>query len=102
KQSTTHTDPLSLHDALPILARRGMHDEAAELLRTRLANKLAMDLNTARRLFTLICAIQPYARHGHEQEEQLPAVLFVCSMNSVRDRKSTRLNSSHVKSSYAV
>ena len=66
------------------MARRGMHDEAAELLRTRLANKLMMDLNTARRLFTLICAIQPYASHGHEQEEQLPAVLFVCSMNSVR------------------
>jgi protein-tyrosine-phosphatase len=68
------------------MARRGMHDEAAELLRTRLANKLSMDLNTARRLFTLICAIQPYAAHAHahESEEQLPAVLFVCSMNSVR------------------
>jgi uncharacterized protein (UPF0262 family)/protein-tyrosine-phosphatase len=66
------------------MARRGMHDEAAELLRTRLANKLHMDLNTARRLFTLICAIQPYAGHDHEREEQLPAVLFVCSMNSVR------------------
>jgi uncharacterized protein (UPF0262 family) len=35
------------------MARRGMHNEAAELLRTRLDNKLEMDLNTARRLFTL-------------------------------------------------
>jgi uncharacterized protein (UPF0262 family)/protein-tyrosine-phosphatase len=66
------------------MARRGMHDEAAELLRTRLANKLSMDLNTARRLFTLICAIQPYASHVDERESALPAVLFVCSMNSVR------------------
>jgi uncharacterized protein (UPF0262 family) len=34
------------------MARRGMHNEAAELLRTRLTNKLIIDLNTARRLFT--------------------------------------------------
>lgn len=44
------------------MARRGLHNEAAELLRTRLDNKLEMDLNTARRLFTLICAVQPYAK----------------------------------------
>src|SRR5690606_6204339 len=43
------------------MARRGMHNEAAELLRTRLTNKIIIDLNTARRLFTLICAVQPYA-----------------------------------------
>lgn len=66
------------------MARRGMHDEAAELLRTRLDNKLEMDLNTARRLFTLICAVQPYARRIDERESTLPTVLFVCSMNSVR------------------
>ena len=39
------------------MARRGLHNEAAELLRTRLDNKLEMDLNTARRLFTLVCAL---------------------------------------------
>lgn len=66
------------------MARRGLHDEAAELLRTRLDNKLEMDLNTARRLFTLICAVQPYARRIDERESKLPTVLFVCSMNSVR------------------
>jgi uncharacterized protein (UPF0262 family)/protein-tyrosine-phosphatase len=66
------------------MARRGIHDEAAELLRTRLDNKLEMDLNTARRLFTLICAVQPYARRIDERESTLPTVLFVCSMNSVR------------------
>lgn len=66
------------------MARRGIHNEAAELLRTRLENKLILDLNTARRLFTLICAVQPYASRIDERESTLPTVLFVCSMNSVR------------------
>ncbi len=66
------------------MARRGMHNEAAELLRTRLTNKLIIDLNTARRLFTLICAVQPYASRIDERVSELPTVLFVCSMNSVR------------------
>jgi len=66
------------------MARRGMHNEAAELLRSRLDNKLVIDLNTARRLFTLICAVQPYASRIDEATSQLPSVLFVCSMNSVR------------------
>lgn len=66
------------------MARRGIHNEAAELLRTRLVNKLDIDLNTARRLFTLICAVQPYASRIDERASALPTVLFVCSMNSVR------------------
>jgi uncharacterized protein (UPF0262 family)/protein-tyrosine-phosphatase len=66
------------------MARRGMHNEAAELLRTRLDNKIILDLNTARRLFTLICAVQPYASRIDERDSTLPTVLFVCSMNSVR------------------
>jgi uncharacterized protein (UPF0262 family)/protein-tyrosine-phosphatase len=66
------------------MGRRAMHDEAAELLRTRLDNKLEMDLNTARRLFTLICAVQPYASRIDERVSELPTALFVCSMNSVR------------------
>ncbi len=66
------------------MARRGMHNDAAELLRTRLDNKLVIDLNTARRLFTLICAVQPYASRIDESKSELPTVLFVCSMNSVR------------------
>src|SRR5262245_42262495 len=66
------------------MARRGLHDEAADLLRTRLDNKLDIDLNTARALSTLICAVHPYARRIDERESNLPTVLFVCSMNSVR------------------
>jgi uncharacterized protein (UPF0262 family)/protein-tyrosine-phosphatase len=66
------------------MARRSMHNEAAELLRTRLDNKIILDLNTARRLFTLICAVQPFASRIDERDSDLPTVLFVCSMNSVR------------------
>ncbi len=39
------------------MARRGIHNEAAELLRECLNGKVEMDFDTARRLFTLICVL---------------------------------------------
>jgi uncharacterized protein (UPF0262 family) len=39
------------------MGRRGLHDEAADLLMARLDGKIAMDRATARRLFTLICLL---------------------------------------------
>ncbi|MGH6798177.1 MAG: UPF0262 family protein [Roseiarcus sp.] len=39
------------------MGRRGLHNEGSELLRERLADKVAVDLDTARRLFTLICVL---------------------------------------------
>jgi uncharacterized protein (UPF0262 family) len=39
------------------MGRRGLHNEGAELLRERLAGKVEMDKDTARRLFTLICVL---------------------------------------------
>jgi uncharacterized protein (UPF0262 family) len=39
------------------MGRRGLHNEASDLLRRRLAGKIDTDLDTARRLFTLICAL---------------------------------------------
>lgn len=39
------------------MGRRGLHNEGAALLAARLADKIAMDEATARRLFTLICAL---------------------------------------------
>ncbi len=66
------------------MGRRGLHNDAAELLRQRLKDKLEMDMSTARRLFTLLCAVQPYAARIDEKDSLLPTVLFVCSMNSVR------------------
>lgn len=39
------------------MGRRGLHNEGADLLRDRLAGKAEIDLDTARRLFTLICVL---------------------------------------------
>jgi uncharacterized protein (UPF0262 family) len=39
------------------MGRRGLHNEGSELLRERLAGKIEVDHDTARRLFTLICAL---------------------------------------------
>ncbi len=39
------------------MARRGIHDQAAELLLERLQGKVETDFPTARRLFTLICVL---------------------------------------------
>jgi uncharacterized protein (UPF0262 family) len=39
------------------MARRAIHNEAADLLRERLAGKVDVDFDTARRLFTLICVL---------------------------------------------
>lgn len=39
------------------MARRGVHNDAAELLLERLDGKIETDFATARRLFTLICVL---------------------------------------------
>ena len=41
------------------MARRGIHNEGARTLQERLEGKAAIDIDTARRLFTLICALIP-------------------------------------------
>jgi uncharacterized protein (UPF0262 family) len=39
------------------MGRRGLHNEASDVLRTRLTGKIETDQDTSRRLFTLICAL---------------------------------------------
>ncbi|SDD37738.1 Uncharacterized protein, UPF0262 family [Sphingomonas sp. YR710] len=39
------------------MARRGIHNDAANLLMERLDGKIDVDFDTARRLFTLICVL---------------------------------------------
>ncbi len=39
------------------MGRRGLHNEGAELMIQRLDGKIAMDFETARRLFTLVCVL---------------------------------------------
>jgi uncharacterized protein (UPF0262 family) len=39
------------------MGRRALHNEGSELLRERLGDRVEIDLNTARRLFTLLCVL---------------------------------------------
>ncbi len=43
------------------MGRRGLHNEAAEVLQDALNERFDIDLETARRLFTLVCALQTRA-----------------------------------------
>ncbi len=39
------------------MGRRGLHNEGSEILELRLKDKIRLDFDTSRRLFTLICAL---------------------------------------------
>ncbi len=39
------------------MGRRGLHNEGATLVRDRLEGKVLLDFDTARRIFTLVCAL---------------------------------------------
>jgi uncharacterized protein (UPF0262 family) len=39
------------------MGRRGLHNEGADLMQQRLAGKIDIDFDTARRLFTLVCVL---------------------------------------------
>ncbi len=39
------------------MGRRGLHNEGSEILELRLKDKIKLDFDTARRLFTLVCAL---------------------------------------------
>src|SRR5690606_41936399 len=98
---TTWTYPLSLHDALPILCRYTLPAIAATVMAVSLSNATAQDRE-----------VIPHAQDKppgpalSPQEAiakmQVPEGFSVELVASEPDRKSTRLNSSHVKISYAV
>lgn len=50
------TQPASKIEAID-MGRRGLHDEGSQLLMERLKGKVTVDIATARRLFTLLCAL---------------------------------------------
>src|SRR5690606_40113617 len=91
------TYPLSLHDALPIWRRdaAGREEHHRQLaVAGHFGDQVVGRLQLLRRDIELVLrqALQPADRLA-----DLPHV-----RGGVRDRKSTRLNSSHVKISYAV
>ncbi|MEL6775079.1 MAG: UPF0262 family protein [Pseudomonadota bacterium] len=51
------TLPASKIEAID-MGRRGIHDEGARLLAERLDGRIVIDHDTARRLFTVVCALQ--------------------------------------------
>src|SRR5690606_41557902 len=97
-----HTSRLSLHDALPILSRRGLlprahgphHDAPLDLPSDALTGALSLRLASARRL-----ARAHGWRRVMEGYRPVTAELWRTT-TTAEDRKSTRLNSSHVKISY--
>src|SRR5690606_41743889 len=98
---TTDISPLSLHDALPIFARdAGRSSELIDLLHRGVDGlRRAEDAPWVAKLYLLIAEIA---------EEDLGDLAIATNAAEKaltvegEDRKSTRLNSSHVKISYAV
>src|SRR5439155_15252988 len=90
--ATTEIYTLSLHDALPISAER-----REQLLVDEPAVDVAAGLGTARHTEDLGLA----ARAADDRDVERAAA-YVDGERHSRDRKSTRLNSSHVAISYAV
>src|SRR5690606_39356080 len=86
---------LSLHDALPIwkwVVVNRLDDDSARLL-SRMVNRIALGM-MASGMFVGSSLLLSF---GGEQALSIPAIRWLAT-----DRKSTRLNSSHVKISYAV
>lgn len=54
-QAIRHASPSQI-EAID-MGRRGLHNEGSELLKERLAAKVAVDFDTSRRLFTLLCVL---------------------------------------------
>src|SRR5690606_41692080 len=87
--------PLSLHDALPISEQLLQVPDAGFLLTLLLPSRV---VTTVLAQVTLLAAsVDLGSEHGTVRDQ-----LVELGLEPVVDRKSTRLNSSHVKISYAV
>src|SRR5690606_40404862 len=96
-----HSDTLSLHDALPILSPALQPPPVVP------ASAPATEFSAGRaREHLRVLAEQPRpigsAAHSRSREYVIRVLRDLGLEPGVQDRKSTRLNSSHVKISYAV
>src|SRR5690606_41564378 len=91
-RSTTDISTLALHDALPIL---GLHMFVSYAIAVRMAGRPPLAF------FRDIQEAAVMAFSTASSNATLPTALRVADRMGL-DRTSTRLNSSHVKSSYAV
>src|SRR5690606_41022570 len=96
--STTELYPLSLHDALPILA------EGSPALGASFFGKAIYTSEDLQQLSAVATQVVSLNLSGMPLTDTDAEILrtFVNLRELVLDRKSTRLNSSHVKISYAV
>src|SRR5690606_41575502 len=85
---------LSLHGALPILIYGEIQAEVERLTKEELSPELILKILDSPDVSDKLWALSQ-VRDGVEFTPELRAAIF-------EDRKSTRLNSSHVKISYAV
>src|SRR5690606_39953767 len=93
---------LSLHDALPILMCWAGLDRAHRMHKAGFLPSLTFDLDAARARAAqaLLNATKDGSLRNGPKDETYDASLAQAAI--LGDRKSTRLNSSHVKTSYAV
>src|SRR5690606_41579778 len=86
---------LSLHDALPIFQTvKNLVNEFSEVVKNK-SNELNSELN--QKIESLKVELQKWSEKEKEIQEKIDLKKY-----QFEDRKSTRLNSSHVKISYAV
>src|SRR5690606_39798380 len=91
--ASSETYPLSLHDALPILEWPDAHSHL----------KVALQKNWYERLLESALVHSPELRRfERSSHDEILARFRRLDVLKQQDRKSTRLNSSHVKISYAV
>src|SRR5690606_42008672 len=98
--ASTQYYTLSLHDALPISLATSI-----ESAKKNFTEAMDNDFNTASAvaaLFEFVKAINTARDNGATNDQLSPAQSVFKELAGVLDRKSTRLNSSHVKISYAV
>src|SRR5204862_6994347 len=91
---------LSLHDALPILGRAEVQDE-------EVADAVVQGAEAGVELLAVGLVVRPVPQPGAQlvegdHHQRQPRRLQRLDEPTRLDRKSTRLNSSHVESSYAV
>src|SRR5690606_41700107 len=95
--STTEISTLSLHDALPICSAHVSSVEEARACIDEIGFPAIL-----RPSFTMGGAGAAIAYHAREYDKLVAWGLEQSPRHQILDRKSTRLNSSHVKISYAV
>src|SRR5690606_41512007 len=92
--TTLTTYALSLHDALPIY-RHNNRDQRLTALQTKFSLLHSAGPQNCKYSWSEVLNLLKFTR----RRQDLPALN---GLTNIRDRKSTRLNSSHVKISYAV